>query len=70
MCAARPEVNRGQTVSQKETVRLRQDGQRFIAALTLSPIVNATGAVSGITAVVRDVTEHKRTWEAWYQPKP
>jgi PAS domain S-box-containing protein len=41
--------------------RLRKDGQRFRAGVLLSPIRDETGAVTGFTQMIRDVTaEHER----------
>ncbi len=41
--------------------RIRKDGQRFRAGVVLAPIQDETGAVTGFTTVVRDVTaEHQR----------
>ncbi len=41
--------------------RIRKDGQRFRAGVMLAPIQDETGAITGFTKVVRDVTaEHQR----------
>ncbi len=41
--------------------RIRKDGQRFRAGVVLAPIQDETGAITGFTKVVRDVTaEHQR----------
>ncbi len=41
--------------------RVRKTGERFLAGVTLSPIEDETGAVTGFTKVMRDVTaEHQR----------
>lgn len=47
-----------------ETVRVRKDGQRFDASVTISPIKDTHGRVVGISKIVRDITERKRTEES------
>ena len=42
-----------------ETARVRKDGIEVDVALTLSPIRDATGKVTGITSVAHDITERK-----------
>jgi PAS domain S-box-containing protein len=51
---------RGERVIGYETVRLRQDGARIQVALTLSPIKDPQGNVTGISAIVRDITARKQ----------
>lgn len=42
--------------------RVRKDGRRFRASMTLTPIHDETGAITGFTNVIRDLTaEHERT---------
>jgi PAS domain S-box-containing protein len=43
-----------------ETVRVRKDGQHIDVALTFSPIKDATGSLTGISGISRDMTERKR----------
>ena len=43
-----------------EHEHLRKDGSRFPVALTLSPIKDAGGVVTGISVIARDITERKR----------
>ena len=43
-----------------ETVRLRKDGGTVDVALTQSPILDATGAVTALSVTVRDISERKR----------
>ncbi len=47
----------GHSVSEYETVHVRKDGSRLNVSLTYSPIKDAAGNVTGISAIVRDVTE-------------
>lgn len=50
----------GDRVNHYETTRLRKDGSAIVVSLTISPIRDAAGAVTGIAKIVRDITEHKR----------
>ncbi|HEY3290399.1 MAG TPA: PAS domain S-box protein [Anaerolineae bacterium] len=47
----------GQSISQYETVHVRKDGSRLNVSLTYSPIVEPSGKVTGVSAIVRDITE-------------
>jgi PAS domain S-box-containing protein len=55
---------RGELARHFETVRVRKDGQRFDASVTISPIKGIHGRVVGISKIVRDITERKRTEES------
>ena len=50
----------GEIVQAYETVRRRKDGTFVDVSLTLSPIRNARGEVTGMSGIVRDITERKR----------
>ncbi len=47
-----------------ETVRQRKDGTLIDIALTLSPIVDTSGAFVGLSTIVHDISERKRIEEA------
>jgi len=53
-------MKRGERLEHLETVRLRKDGKLIHISLTLSPILAADGAIIGVSAVARDITERKR----------
>ncbi|QEG31319.1 Autoinducer 2 sensor kinase/phosphatase LuxQ [Gemmata obscuriglobus] len=53
-------LGRGERVEQFETVRVRKDGRRVDVALTVSPIRDAEGHITGASKVARDVTAAKR----------
>jgi PAS domain S-box-containing protein len=55
---------RGERVPPFETVRVTQDGRRIDVALTMSPIIDHTGAVVGASGIGRDVSERRRAEEA------
>ncbi len=51
---------RGEHVEPFETVRLRKDGSAMPVSLTVSPIRDANGQVSGTSGIARDLTDQKR----------
>jgi hypothetical protein len=53
-------VTRGERVEQYQTRRVRKDGTMVAVSLTMSPIAGATGAITGVATVTRDVTERQR----------
>lgn len=60
-------VSRGETVADFETVRFRKDGRRIDMALTLSPIRDADGRITGISTIARDITEKKQAERALHK---
>lgn len=58
------EVKRGERVDHFETVRMGKDGRRIDVSLTVSPIKDATGEITGVSTIQRNITERKRTAEA------
>jgi two-component system sensor kinase FixL len=58
------EIAAGRRVGSHETVRVTRDGRRLNVSLTVSPIVDETGAVIGASAIARDITEAKRVQAA------
>jgi diguanylate cyclase (GGDEF)-like protein/PAS domain S-box-containing protein len=54
-------VSQKQPVKQLETVRLHKDGSLIDVSLTLSPIIDETDTVIGISKVVRDIRELKQS---------
>ncbi|MEY2437286.1 MAG: hypothetical protein QOF97_2122, partial [Acidimicrobiaceae bacterium] len=57
-------VLRGESVPPLETQRVRRDGSRVDIAVTVSPVRDQRGAIVGLSAVGRDITESKRAVEA------
>jgi PAS domain S-box-containing protein len=53
-------LRNGERVDHFETTRLRKDGNTIAISLTISPIRDAAGAITGISKIARDVTEHKK----------
>ena len=56
-------VRQGNSVANLECERIRKDGTTIHVALTLSPIQDAAGNISGISTIARDITEKKRMEE-------
>jgi len=57
-------IQRGERVEQLETVRICKDGHRIDVSLTISPILDAGGMVTGASAIGRDISGRKRSEEA------
>ncbi len=53
-------LRNGERVNHFETVRLRKDGSTIAISLTISPIHDVHGAITGISKIARDITEHKK----------
>jgi len=53
-------VRNGERVETFETVRLNKSGERIDVAVTLSPVSDASGRLTGISKIVRDIRERKR----------
>jgi PAS domain S-box-containing protein len=56
-------IKRGESIEHYETVRVKKDGARIFVSLSTSPIKDADGKVTGISAVARDITAHKQAEE-------
>jgi PAS domain S-box-containing protein/excisionase family DNA binding protein len=53
-------LRHGERIERYETVRIRKDGIRINVALTISPVRDAAGAISGAATIARDITKRKR----------
>lgn len=53
----------GERIEHYETVRMTKDGRRLDVSLTISPIKDSTGKITGASKIVRDITERKRAEE-------
>ncbi len=51
---------RGERIEHFETVRVAKDGRLVDVSLTISPIRDASGRVTGASKVARDITDRKR----------
>ena len=54
-------VSNGEQFTDLETVRVRKDGRRVEVLLSVSPIREADGVVIGVSAIVHDITQRKRS---------
>ena len=59
----------GERIALFETVRVRKDGRRIAVALTISPVLNLEGTVSGFAAIARDITERKQVEAVLHQER-
>jgi len=53
-------IRNGQRVEHLETTRLRKDGQLVTVSLSISPIENVEGRITGISAIAHDITRQKQ----------
>src|SRR5690606_26223004 len=51
---------RGEDVRLYETERIRKDGARLAASVTVTPMRDAQGNVTGATRIVRDISARQR----------
>ena len=56
-------IRRGERVEHFETVRRRKDGSLIDVSITVSPIKNEQGEISGASKIARDITESKKAQE-------
>jgi len=54
----------GKWIEHYETVRVTKTGKRVDVSLTISPIKDSTGKITGFSKVARDITKQKRAEEA------
>jgi PAS domain S-box-containing protein len=54
----------GRRVDHFETQRMRKDGSVVDVSLTVSPIVDGSGRITGVSAIARNITDRKRTQTA------
>ncbi|HEX5235441.1 MAG TPA: PAS domain S-box protein [Silvibacterium sp.] len=57
----------GERIEHFETVRLRKSGERFAVSVTISPIVDDSGAVIAASKIARDISDRKRTDESRFR---
>ncbi len=55
---------RGERVDHFQTVRVTREGKLIDVSLTVSPVLDCTGAVVGASAISRDITKEKRAADA------
>lgn len=52
-------LSRGERIEHFETERVRKDGRRIHVSVTISPIREASGVISGASTIARDITDRK-----------
>ncbi|HYO13193.1 MAG TPA: PAS domain S-box protein [Thermoanaerobaculia bacterium] len=55
---------RGERIEHYETIRVAKDGRRLDISLTVSPVRDAEGRITGASKIARDITERKQAEEA------
>jgi PAS domain S-box-containing protein len=60
-------LKRGERIEHYETVRRTKAGADLDVSLTVSPILDATGKIVGISKISRDITQRKRAAEVMRQ---
>jgi PAS domain S-box-containing protein len=53
-------LQHGERIVHYETERIRKDGRRIEASLTMSPIHDSTGSIVGASVIARDITEQRQ----------
>jgi len=51
---------RGESIDNNETIRVRKDGTRIPVSITISPIKDADGVISGASTIARDISEREQ----------
>lgn len=62
-------VQKGGRIANFETVQVRKDGKVIDVSLTVSPIKDSAGRITGASAIARDITESKRMARALIEQK-
>jgi PAS domain S-box-containing protein len=57
-------IRRGERIDHFDTVRVRKDGTTLDVALTISPVRDSAGKITGASKVARDVTQRKQMEKA------
>jgi PAS domain S-box-containing protein len=53
-------LRHGESLEHYETTHLHKDGHRIMVSMTISPVKKNGGAVVGVAAILRDITEQRR----------
>ncbi len=61
------QIRRGQQVAACETIDKRKDGTPIPVSLSVSPIKDGSGVITGVSAIVRDISERKHAEAALVQ---
>ncbi len=53
-------ISKSRTAERYETIRLRKDGKPLAVEVTASPMLSPTGAILGMSIMMRDISGQKR----------
>jgi PAS domain S-box-containing protein len=53
-------LEKGEIIKRYETIRLKKDGTRINVSLTISPVRDESGKITGATSIARDISQDKR----------
>ena len=56
-------VASGESIVNMDTARIRKDGERISVSVSVSPVKDENGAVTGVSATIRDISLRKETEE-------
>jgi len=56
----RGKLKQGEPIAQYETIRVRKGGTHVDVSLTLSPMKDATGKITAVATIARDITKRKQ----------
>jgi PAS domain S-box-containing protein len=56
-------IKKGEQVLHFDTIRIAKDGRRINISLTISPVKNKQGIITGASKIARDITEQKQAEE-------
>lgn len=54
-------IKQGKRLEHYDTLRVRKNGEKIYVSIDVAPIKNANGEITGISSIVRDITERKIT---------
>src|SRR4029077_13387478 len=54
-------VKIGERIEHYETVRRRKDGEMVDVSITISPVYDSSGTITGASAIARDISDRRRT---------
>lgn len=60
-------IKRGEQLEHVETVRLRKDGQPIDVSVSISPVRDRYGTITGTLSIAHDIGERKRLQREWAQ---
>ncbi len=60
-------IRQGEHVLQHDTVRMTKDGNHVQVSVTVSPILDSSGCITGASVIARDISERKRAEETLAQ---